>query len=148
MRSGDADFLLKALREGPQPARFAVAQALERVGGTEALEPLLSLLGDPYSQREASQASARIALRCGARDRALAALREPGLGAGWRWVPRALLGDPDWVRALQAAWPTLGPGQRLQALEAARDLPEPLRRQVRDATAGASGALLEVWRQL
>ena len=89
-----------------------------------------------------------MALRTGQAPRVLAALREPGLGSVWRWGPRAALGDAAWVGALVVAWSGLAQPFRLQALQAAVRLPEDLRRQVKAATADASGQVKDAWQQL
>jgi hypothetical protein len=147
-RPGDGPWLLAALGAAPEGARFALALALGDVGEAPALPALLALLPDPFAQREAAEASAALALRTDRAAEALAALREPGLGAPWRWAPRAALADGAWVEALRAAWPGLNAPSRLQALEAARRLPEALRAAVKAFTAGASGTLRTLWDEL
>ena len=132
----------------PEGARFALTGALGKVGGEAALEALLALLQDPFAQGDAAEAAAAVALRTGQAPRALAALRESGLGSIWRWGPRAALGDAAWVGALVLAWPGLAQASRLQALQAAVRLPEDLRRQVKAATADASGQVQAAWQQL
>jgi serine/threonine-protein kinase len=144
-RPGDAPWLQEALRLGPEGARFALVKALGRVGDASDLPAMLSWLPDPYTQREAAEASAELALRTGRTAEALKALKEPGLGASWRWAPRAALGDSDWTEALLAAWPGLAAPFRIQALEAALRLPEALRTRVKTATAGATGNTRHVW---
>lgn len=145
VRQGDEAWLLEALARGPEGARFALVKALGRVGGEAALPAILSLLPDPFAQREAALAAAEVALRSDRVAEALAALREPGLGSPWRWTPRAALGDSDWAQALRLAWPGLGAPFRLQALEAAGHLPGGLRDQVKAATADAAGKAREAW---
>ncbi|GLH71229.1 hypothetical protein GETHPA_27620 [Geothrix rubra] len=147
-RPGDGPWLLAALGAAPEGARFALALALGDVGEAGALAALLALLPDPFAQREAAEAAAALALRSDRAAEALAALREPGLGAPWRWAPRATLGDGAWVEALRAAWPGLNAPLRLQALEAARRLPEDLRAAVKAFTPGASGTLRALWDDL
>ncbi len=142
---GDGPWLLGALARAPEGARFALARALGKVGDGEALPPLLSLLTDPFAQREAAEAVAEVALRSVQADGALAALREAGLGAVWRWQARAALGDESWAQALVAAWPPLAPPFRVQALEAARRLPEGPRARVKAATADATGQARILW---
>jgi len=148
VRSGDGPWLLAALSSASEGARFALAQALGDVGEATALSALLDLLSDPFAQREAAEAAAALALRTGQGAEALAALREPGLGAPWRWAPRAALGDAAWVEALHGAWAGLTPPLRLQALEAARRLPGGLRASVKALAAGASGQLRSLWNEL
>jgi len=145
VRPGDGDWLVAALARAPEGARFALARALGKVGGAESLEAILSLLTDPFAQREAAEAAAEVALRTGRMDAALKALHESGLGAAWRWSARAALGDETWARALIAEWPRLTPPFRIQALEASRSLPEALRSRVKQATADASGQAKAAW---
>ena len=147
-REGDGPWLAAALGSAPEGARFALTGALGKVGGEGALEALLPLLQDPFAQGDAAEAAAAVALRTGQAPRVLAALREAGLGSTWRWGPRAALGDAGWVGALVMAWPGLAQPFRLQALKAAARLPEDLRRQVKAATADASGQVKDVWQQL
>ena len=144
-RPGDTPWLLAALPAAPEGARFALALALGTVGDASALPALLALLPDPFAQREAAESAAALALRAGCEAEALAALREPGLGAPWRWAPRASLGDAAWVEALRAAWPGLSAPLRLQALEAARRLPGELRATVKALAAGVHGQLRSLW---
>jgi len=148
VRPGDGPWLEEALVRVPEGARFALARALGKVGGAEALRALLALLTDPFAQREAAEASAEVALRTGQLDAAREALAEPGLGAAWRWGARAALGDEAWARALVDAWPRLTPPFRLQALEASRNLPEALKAGVKAATANASGQARSAWELL
>lgn len=148
VRPGDGPWLLAALAAAPEGARFALALALGEAGEAEALPALLALLPDPFAQREAAEAAAALALRVGKEGEALTALREPGLGAPWRWVPRAALGDAEWVEALRIAWPGLAAPSRRQALEAARRLPADLRAAVKAFTSGASGTLRTLWDDL
>ena len=121
---------------------------LGKVGGELALGPLLTLLPDPYAQREAAEAVAELALRTGLIQPALKALHEPGMGAAWRWPARACLGDESWCRALLTAWGSLAPPFRIQALEAALQLPDNLRTLVKLATADAAGKARALWEQL
>lgn len=147
-REGDSAWLTGALERAPEGARFALARALGKVGEAEALEPLVALLADPFAQREAAEAAADLALRTGRVDAAKQALREPGLGAPWRWAARAALGDEAWSRALVAEWPDLSAPFRLQALEAARRLPDDLRSRLKAATADAAGQARVAWELL
>jgi len=147
-REGDGDWLVATLATAPEGARFALALALGKVGGEPALAPLLALLPDPFAQREAAEALAGLALRAGLAERVLPGLREPGLGAAWRWPARAALGDETWCRALGAAWASLAPPFRIQALEAAQQLPERLRAQVKVLTADAQGQVRTLWEGL
>ncbi|MDP1832181.1 MAG: serine/threonine-protein kinase [Geothrix sp.] len=148
VRSGDGAWLAEALAHAPEGARFALARAMGKVGGAESLRPLLALLADPFAQREAAEAAAEVALRTGQIEAAREALREPGLGAAWRWTARAALGDEAWVRALAVEWPGLAPPFRLQALEAGRRLPEILKATAKAATADAAGQARPVWDML
>ncbi|WLT31118.1 serine/threonine-protein kinase [Geothrix sp. PMB-07] len=148
VRPGDGPWLEAALARAPEGARFALARALGKVGGAEALQPLLGLLSDPFAQREAAEAAADVALRTGQLESARAALSEAGLGAPWRWTARAALGDEAWVRALVVEWPRLTPPFRLQSLEACRSLPEGLRARAKAATADASGQARSLWESL
>ncbi len=147
-RSGDGPWLLAALGSAPDGARFALARALGKVGEAAALEPLLALLTDPFAQREAAVAAAEVALRSGQVEAARRLLGEPGLGAPWRWPARAALGDEGWALALQSEWTRLTPPFRLQALEAARLLPEALKARVKGATADAAGQAKSLWESL
>jgi len=150
--SGDGAYLAGLLEQTPESARFALANALAEVGGEEALAPLLGLLEDPFVRQEAAEAVSRIALRIGRVDAMRSRLAEPGLGNVWRWSARARLGDGAWVESLLAAWPSLGEAQRVQALEAARELPEPLRGRVREAAGTEAqrrgGRIREAWARL
>ena len=132
VRPSDEAFLLEVLGEAPDGMRFALASALGAVGSPAALPALVGLFSDPYAQRESADAASRIALRAGAPALALPALREAGLGAPWRWEPRARLGDADWAEALAQAWDGLGQPQRIQGLEAAAALPPELRVGLRE----------------
>ena len=147
-REGDDHWLLEALERAPQGARFALVRALGKVGGGEALEPLLALLPDPFCHREAAEALAEVALRTDQAPRALEALQEPALGSAWRWSARATLGDVAWVQALVNTWATLAPPYRMQALEAAQHLPEAARATVKARTADASGQARAAWELL
>jgi len=147
----DEAFLITQLETSPEGARFALAQTLGAIGGVGCLPTLLKRLDDPFSRGEAAEAVSLIALRCGAIESALAALRENGLGSSWRWAPRARLGDEAWVNALAGGWAALSTPQRTQALEAARLLPEPHRARIRALTgdaARAGGGLREAWEAL
>jgi len=148
VRSGDGGWLVEALARAPEGARFALARALGKVGDAESLQPLLSLLKDPFAQREAAEAVAEVALRTGQMEAAVKALGEPGLGAAWRWPARAALGDEIWARALVGGWPRLTPPFRLQALEAGRRLPDELRARLKTATADATGQARTTWELL
>jgi len=148
VRSGDGGWLVEALARAPEGARFALARALGKVGDAESLQPLLSLLKDPFAQREAAEAVAEVALRTGQMEAAVKALGEPGLGAAWRWPARAALGDEIWARALVGEWPRLTPPFRLQALEAGRRLPDELRARLKTATADATGQARTTWELL
>jgi hypothetical protein len=147
-RLGDGPWLVLALARAPEGARFALARALGKVGEAEALAPMLALLTDPFAQREAAEAAAEIALRTGQLDPARKQMSESGLGATWRWSARAALGDEAWVRALTAEWPRLTPPVRLQALEAARRLPDDLRARMKAAAADVTGQARTVWETL
>lgn len=148
VRRGDGPWLVEALARAPEGARFALVRALGKVGDAESLRPLLALLTDPFAQREAAEAAAEVALRTGQLDAAKQALREPDLGATWRWPARAALGDETWVRALTAEWPRLAPPFRLQALEACRSLPDALKATAKAATAEATGQVHTLWETL
>lgn len=151
-RPGDGPFLAGLLAEAPESARFALANALAEVGGSESLDPLLALLDDPFARQEAAEAASRIAHRTNRLEEVRSRLAEPGLGNPWRWAARARVGDGAWVEALLAAWPGLGEAPRVQALEAARNLPEGLRARVREATGTEAqrrgGRLREAWARL
>jgi hypothetical protein len=148
VRPEDGPWLVEALARSPEGARFALARALGKVGGAESLRPLLTLLKDPFAQREAAEAIAEVALRTGQMEVARKALDETGLGAAWRWSARAALGDEAWVRALAGEWPRLAPPFRVQALEACRRLPDDLRARLKDATADATGQARATWELL
>ena len=149
---GDETYLLEALEAAPEGMRFALASALGVVGTSAALPSLLGLLADPFAQREAAEAASLIAARAGHPEAVLAALREPGLGSAWRWAPRARLGDETWASALLAGWPALSAPQRLQALEAARLLPEggraELKGRLQAVAQRAGGQLARLWEAL
>ena len=147
-RPGDSGWLEEALGRAPEGARFALARALGKVGEAGSLGLLLALLEDPFAQREAAEAVAEVALRTGQIEAARRDLREPGLGASWRWPARAALGDEAWARALAAEWPRLTAPFRLQALEAGRRLPEHLRRVLKSTTSDATGQARAVWETL
>jgi len=147
-RDADGAWLIDALGRSPEGARFALARALGKVGGAEALPPLLALLPDPFAQREAAEAAAAVASRTGQVEVAIKALREPGLGNPWRWPARAVLGDEVWMQAMLTGWPGLTPPSRLQALEAGRLLPDALRARLKAATADATGQARASWETL
>jgi hypothetical protein len=148
----DEGFLLEALEELPPSARFALVKVLGAVGGDAALKAVLALLEDPFAQGEAADAASHIALRLQQGGETLARLRQPGLGATWRWTARARLGDPTWAEALPREWQDLTTSQRLQALEAAKELPpslrEPLRKRLQPRVEAAGPNLRELWQQL
>lgn len=149
---GDEAYLLEALAHCPESARFALVAALGDIGGADTLSVLLDLLEDPFARAEAAEAASLVALRAGREAPALAALREPGLGASWRWAPRARLGDESWARAFRVEWAALSATLRLQALAAARFLPESLRAELKATTASeaqrAGGHLKQAWDSL
>ena len=149
---GDEDFLLEALAAAPEGMRFALAAALGPVGTPAALPALFRLLSDPFAQRESAEAASLIAARAGAPELALPALREPGLGAPWRWVPRARLADEGWLAALLQAWEGLSQPLRIQGLEAARLLPAGTRSRCREKlrpwAERAGGQLQRIWEGL
>lgn len=151
-KAGDETFLLEALTRCPESARFALVAALGGIGGADSLPRLLGLLEDPFARVEAAEAASLVALRAGLEESALAALREPGLGASWRWAPRARLGDETWAKALRVEWVALSATLRLQALGAARQLPESLRADLKAAFAleaqRAGGHLRQAWDSL
>ncbi len=151
-RGEDEGYLLEALRGLPDSGRFALVQVLGAVGGEAALAVVLGLLDDPFARAEAAEAASRMALRLGRAGEVLPRLREPGLGSPWRWPARARLGDGAWAAALPKAWAGLAAPLRLQALEAARELPEALRQRLRNGLQpqadGAGPALRELWQQL
>lgn len=148
-KAGDGEWLLGALHAAPEGARFGICVALSEVGDSSAIAPLLALREDPYCAREALEAAARIALRTGQASDVRAALWEGGLGQPLRWGARACLGDEGWVTGLKGEWSKLSSAQRVQALEAARALPEDLRAGAKAALgAGLSGAVLEAWQRL
>lgn len=140
-KAGDEAYLLEALVGAPETSRFALCQALGKVGGAPALEPLAELLADPFAKGEAAEALSRVAARLGDPEAALSRLRSGGLGEPWRWAPRARLGDGDWVEDLLAAWDRLSAPQRSQALEAAAEGPEALRRRVKARLGAGVGSL-------
>jgi hypothetical protein len=147
-RPVDSGWLMEALARSSEGARFALARALGKAGGADALQTLLALLADPFAQREAAEAAAAVARRTGQVAVATEALREPGLGHAWRWPARATLGDEAWVMALLTGWSGLTPPSRLQALEAGRLLPDALRARVKAATADATGQARATWEAL
>jgi len=151
-RPEDEARLRAALEAIPDSGRFALVQVLGAVGGEAALDAVLALLDDPFVRAEAAEAASRMALRLGRPAEVLARLRERGLGPPWRWPARARLGDAAWAEALPRDWPGLAAPQRLQALEAARELPEPLRRDLRarlqPLLEGAGPALRELAKDL
>ena len=149
---GDEEFLLAELAQAPEGMRFALATALGAVGTEAALPSLLTLLPDPFAQREAAEAASLIALRTGAQDQVLPALQDPGLGSSWRWASRARLGDAAWVAALIQGWDTLSTPMRLQALEAALLLPSTPRAELKARLQGVAersgGQLQRLWSSL
>jgi hypothetical protein len=148
VKPGDESFFLEQLATAPEGARFALVQALGVIGTELALPALLLLLSDPFARSEAAESVSLIAQRTGSAKAVLARLREPGLGSPWRWSPRARLGDAAWVEALRSAWSGLSSPQRIQALEAARLLPDALRNRVKGLTADvqrAGGNLRQAW---
>jgi hypothetical protein len=149
---GDEPFLLAELAQAADGMRFALVTALGQVGTPAALPALLVLLNDPYSHQEAAEACSLIADRAQEPESALAGLREPGLGAPYRWLPRARLGDAAWAAALPGAWAQLSMPQRLQALEAAAALPGPARAELKERLRGsgqrAGGQLQRLWESL
>ena len=151
VKPSDEPFLLEELERAPEGARFALVQALGLIGTERAVPGIVNLLLDPFARAEASESLSLIAQRTDTREAALAKLYEPGLGSPWRWSPRTRLGDAAWVEALLQAWLGLSTPQRLQALESARLLPDPLRSRVKERTAEAQragGSLLQAWNQL
>ena len=149
VQAADEGYLLEQLASAPEGARFALVQALGRVGSEASLEAVYGLLQDPFARGEAAEAASLIGQRTGAP--VLAELQEPGLGSPWRWVARARLDDGSWVDSLAREWGGLSTPLRLQALEAARLLPEVRRGQVKAATAEASrlgGNLRQAWEDL
>ena len=140
-REGDEDFLVEALDKAPETSRFALCQALGKVGGKASLTRLLDLVGDPFARGEAAEAAASVALRMGQGDVVLARLRDNGLGEPWRWAPRARLGDETWGAAIGVEWELLPQTQRVQALEAATLAPEPLRQLIKSALKDRVGTM-------
>jgi len=151
-RPGDEAYLLEALAHCPESARFALVAALGDIGGADSLPALMGLLEDPFARVEAAEAASLVALREGREATALAALREPGLGVSWRWASRARLGDESWAKALREEWAALSATLRLQALGAARQLPDGLKADLKVALAAeaqrAGGHLLQAWDSL
>ncbi len=149
---GDEAWLLQALAQAPEASRFAICAALGAIGTAASLAPLLALLEDPFAQREGAEAASLIALREDRQEEVLAALREPGLGSAWRWVPRARLGDGAWVQALLDGWDRLSAPQHLQALDAAGLLPPgaraPLKEALRAWALRTGGQAYKVWEGL
>jgi len=149
VKPADEAFLLEQLAAAPEGARFALVQALGQVGTEASLEAVLGLLQDPFARGEAAEAASLIGLRTGAS--VLSRLQEPGLGSTWRWAARARLDDATWAEALVREWDGLSMPQRLQALEAARLLPEVRRKALKEATAKAvsqGGNLRQAWDEL
>ena len=140
-QEGDEDYLLAALGKAPETSRFALCQALGKVGGEASLGILLELVGDPFARGEAAEAAASLALRIGQEAPVLARLRDQGLGEPWRWAPRARLGDETWASAIAAEWDRLPQTQRIQALEAAALAPDGLRRGFKSALKDRVGSL-------
>ncbi len=152
VQPSDEAYLLESLGRCPESARFALVAALGDIGGSDAMPALMGLLEDPFARVEAAEAASFVALRVGREAAVLAVLRESGLGASWRWAPRARLGDETWARALREAWATLSTTLRLQALGAARSLPEASRAALKASLAAeaqrAGGHLLQAWDSL
>ena len=142
-RPGDGPWLLEALNRVPEAARFGVCQALEAVGEAGALPVLYGLLEDPYCGRESAEAAAGIAVRLGIEDEVRHRLREPGLGAALRWRARCRVGDGTFAEALVRDWPALSDPQRLQGLEAARELPIGVRLALKGRLGAWSGKVGE-----
>lgn len=140
-RDEDEAFLLETLAKAPETSRFALCQALGKVGGPDSLPILLDLLEDPFARGEAAEAVAQVALRTGTQEAALERLGRAGLGEPWYWGPRARLGDVRWVEALASEWDRLPQPKRLQALEAATLGPESLRQRVKAVLRDRAGAL-------
>lgn len=148
---GDETYVLEQLGTSPEGARFALVQALGRIGTEQARIPIQRLLQDPFARAEAAEALSLLARRTGTGEATLAVLREPGLGSPWRWSPRARLGDDAWAEALLGTWAALSSPQRVLALEAAQLLPEALRTRVKGSTADAQkagGNLRQLWEAL
>jgi hypothetical protein len=149
--AGDEAFLLEQLAVAPEGARFALVQALGLIGTPAALPPILRLLQDPFARAEAAEAASLIAQRTDSGEPTLVELREAGLGSPWRWMARARLGDGTWAKALLDSWGGLSAPHRIQALEAAKLLPEGFRQEVKVGTAEAQragGNLRQAWEAL
>lgn len=149
VQPGDEGYLLDQLTSAPDGARFALVHALGRIGTEASLEAVLGLLQDPFARGEAAEAASLIGLRTGVP--VLVRLRETGLGSPWRWAARARLADASWTESLAREWGGLSTPLRLQALEAARLLPEAQRAVVKAATTEASrlgGNLRQAWDEL
>jgi hypothetical protein len=149
VKPGDERYVLEQLAIAPDGARFALVQALGRIGTEASLKSILALLQDPFARAEAAEAASLIAQRTGAV--VLPQLQEPGLGSSWRWPARARLHDSAWASALIQEWSSLSAPQRIQALEAARLLPDTMRQRVKEGTAEAQrsgGNLLKAWKEL
>jgi hypothetical protein len=145
----DEPYLLEQLTTAPEGARFALVQALGQVGTDVSLEAILARLQDPFARAEAADAVSYIAQRTGAA--VLSHLQEPGLGSPWRWAARARLDDASWAEALVREWGSLSTPQRLQALEASRQLSESHRRLVKEATRESvriGGNVRQAWEEL
>ena len=130
-RPEDESYLLTALQDCPEGARFALVATLGEVGSASCLPVLLGLLADPFARAEAAEAASLVARRWGREMETLAALQEHGLGAVWRWAPRARLGDETWAEAVRAGWAALPLPQQVQALGAATHLPDSLRARLK-----------------
>jgi hypothetical protein len=152
VRPGDEGFLLAALEQASEGMRFALASALGAVGTAASLPALVGLFADPFGQRESAEAVSLIAQRAGDPGLGLPALREPGLGASWRWVPRARLGDGAWAEALVESWGSLSQPLKLQGLDAALLLPPEgragLKERLKPMTERAGGQLQRLWESL
>ncbi|MCE1229247.1 MAG: serine/threonine protein kinase [Firmicutes bacterium] len=151
-RPEDEAYLLEALAQSPDAARFAVVVALGQVGSAAALPALLAGLNDPFIRAESAESASLVAARTDRGHEVLAALHEAGLGSPWRWSARARLGDPAWVQAFVENWQALPAPSKLQALAAAAHLPVQEKAIARQHTAAeaqrAGGHLKEAWEAL
>lgn len=146
VKPSDETFVLEQLATAPEGARFALVQALGLIGTAVSLKPVLAFLRDPFARSEAAEAASLIARRTGISI--LPELQEPGLGSPWRWAARARLDDVTWTDAVAREWGALSAPQRIQILEAARLLSDPLRKRVKETTADAQrggGNLRQAW---
>lgn len=149
-KAEDEAYLLDLLAATRESTHFALAMALGQVGGPDSLEPLRPLLATPFANKEAAEALSAIALRTGRVAEVLSWLKEEGLGDTKLWASRARLGDEAWAQSLLKQWSLLPMPQKIQALEAAHELPQTLRRQVKDALRDdvRSPNLLKAWANL